>query len=613
MITTLLVLIYLFLPASVSAQFNPTLTYDYVIENLVSDINLERDLTLSVTEKIDVYFYSQKHGIYRDIPVIYSNKGKTINSKISVKSVTDGINDVAYETERESRNIRIKIGDADKLVEGYKTYVISYEVKNVVLLYDEQPEIYWNVTGNGWDTVIKKAQVNVNSQYADAIEKKCFTGEVGETFGECNIDTSEVIHIETSKELRPGEGLTVAISYNNENGLIYPGFINKTVTFLTDNWGYLIAIIPFLRIFYLWYKKGRDESYLDEKYFYQPDNQKTKTVSVFQRKFLPLIYHPIDALSPAEAGVIYDERADINDIIAEVIELARLKVIRIQKIKSSGIFSKDDYLFIKEKESGLSKLKKSQLLIYEAIFDERIIDESKTYLAKLKSFTQKSDIEKLSNEDKVVMLSAMKNHFYKKLPAIRDELYQNLVDTKVFTDRPDKVKAKSVGIYIGVNVLLAIFIFNFITRTYNFGPVILLAALFAPGLIFALSMPKRAAWGYSLFKQTKGLKHYLQIGKWRHEINEKNLFFEEILPFAVSLGVVEKLAKDMQGLGIAPPNYFGGTTTGTFMSDFNSFRNSASSGFVSAPKSSGGSWSGGSGFSGGSSGGGFGGGGGGSW
>jgi uncharacterized membrane protein len=396
--------------------------------------------------------------------------------------------------------------------------------------------------------------------------------------------------------------------------LIYPDFIDKTITFLADNWGYLIALFPFLRICYLWYKRGRDESYIDEKFFYKPDNTKTKTVSLFKRKFLPLIYHPIDALSPAEAGVIYDEKADINDIIAEVVELARLKIIRIQKVENSGILAKDDYLFIKENKAELTKLKKFQLSIYEALFNTDIVEESKRKLGKLKDFPGKSEIEKLASDGNVTLLSGVRNHFYKKLPDIRNELYQNLVDIKAFAGRPDKVKTKSVGIHIGINFLVVMFILNFfVNRTYNFGPLVLLSALFAPGLVFALSMPKRAAWGHSLYKQTKGLKNYLKIGKWRHEVNEKNLFFEEILPFAVSLGVVERLADDMKELGITPPNYFAGTSTGTFLSDFNGFRNSAGSSFVSAPRSSGSGWSGGSGFGGGSSGGGFGGGGGGSW
>ena len=89
------------------------------------------------------------------------------------------------------------------------------------------------------------------------------------------------------------------------------------------------------------------------------------------------------------------------------------------------------------------------------------------------------------------------------------------------------------------------------------------------------------------------------------------------MPLAVALGVVDSLANDMNELGIKPPSYFAGATTGSFYSDITSFNKSTTDSFLSTPSgkwSGSSSWSGGSGFSGGgSSGGGFGGGGGGSW
>ena len=84
-----------------------------------------------------------------------------------------------------------------------------------------------------------------------------------------------------------------------------------------------------------------------------------------------------------------------------------------------------------------------------------------------------------------------------------------------------------------------------------------------------------------------------------------------MLPLAISLGVVTKLAKDMKDLGIEPPKYFQGMMISSFANDLNNFNSAALSGLTMSPSGSS-SWSGGSGFSGGG-GGGFGGGGGGSW
>jgi uncharacterized membrane protein len=82
------------------------------------------------------------------------------------------------------------------------------------------------------------------------------------------------------------------------------------------------------------------------------------------------------------------------------------------------------------------------------------------------------------------------------------------------------------------------------------------------------------------------------------------LFLEEILPLAISLGVVNQLTRDMTGLNLPPPSYMGNVAP----SHFGSFQSSMGSTLSSAPSSKGSGFGGG-----GSSGGGGGGGGGGGW
>lgn len=157
----------------------------------------------------------------------------------------------------------------------------------------------------------------------------------------------------------------------------------------------------------------------------------------------------------------------------------------------------------------------------------------------------------------------------------------------------------------------AVIVWRFTGVTENFGPLILYGIVDLVSLPIAFVMPRKTAKGYSLHRQARGLSFYLGKGKWRQEINEKNLFFEEMLPLAISLGVVKKLAKDMEGLGVRPPSYFEGANGAYFYSGLGRFDSSLGTALASSPKSS--SYGGGSGFSGGSVGGGFGGGGGGSW
>jgi uncharacterized membrane protein len=88
-----------------------------------------------------------------------------------------------------------------------------------------------------------------------------------------------------------------------------------------------------------------------------------------------------------------------------------------------------------------------------------------------------------------------------------------------------------------------------------------------------------------------------------------------VLPFAIGLGVVDKIANDMKDLGIAAPEYLGSNAVvgSTLVNFTNDFSQQVNKNLAFNPSSSG-SGSGSSGFSGGGfSGGGGGGGGGGSW
>jgi uncharacterized membrane protein YgcG len=133
-------------------------------------------------------------------------------------------------------------------------------------------------------------------------------------------------------------------------------------------------------------------------------------------------------------------------------------------------------------------------------------------------------------------------------------------------------------------------------------------------LIAGYNLPAKTATGSNFAWQVRGLRRSIQYGAWREKLKEKNLFFEEVLPFAIALGVVDKLAKDMKDLNVPEPTYIPSSGMGSWATSsfINSFSAEAASSLSYNPSSS--SWSSGSSFSGGgSSGGGGGGGGGGSW
>ncbi|HEX8923261.1 MAG TPA: DUF2207 domain-containing protein [Patescibacteria group bacterium] len=596
-------------------QITPA-TETYTIDSFDSKIRVNQDTTMSVEETISTNFLVPKHGIFRIIPYIYSANGKTIRAKISKIKVTNenGIG-IPYTTERVNQSISIKIGEADKTIRGKNIYVISYEVSDVILDYGNGPEIYWNVTGHEWDTTIYKARATVESPYGKIEKTICYSGNLGGQEKNCTTKNSDSqAEFTTNETLGNNKDFTVVIQISKNNLLKFPGTIEKIIKATTDNWGYAAALLPLILMGYYWYTKGRDKKYSSGNIYYKPEKTNEENVPLLSRPHLPLVYGPIDNLSPAEAGTINDQKVDLKDIVAEIMELGRLGYLTIERTEKKKFLGNDiDYIF-KSTEKDASTLTDYQQYLLESIFDSKTTEG-----------TTNKETEKIiyKGEEK---LSDLKDKFYVHLEPLRKKIYDSLIKKGAIQSDPRKVQGIWFIMAFFLNLIAFMVIVYFVSDSGNAGPLGIWAIGLIPSMALAAFMPSRTAWGYSLYRQTEGLKYYVSKGKWREEIAEKRLFLEEILPLAIALGVVDKLAKDMEVLGLQPPSYFVGDSWGNFGSSFYHFNHYSYSTFISTPVStsyhsgwsgnsswSGGSGFGGGGFSGGSSGGGFGGGGGGSW
>ncbi len=586
-------LLFFIFPSSAFSQGN--LNESYVVESFNSQIEVNKDTSLTITETIKARFNTPKHGIFRVIPDTYSAKGKTIRAKLKILSVTNEQNIVyQYSVSRLNQSLQIKIGDPNTTLTGLQTYKITYNISKVLLSYQDHEEVYWNVTGSEWDTTLKNVSVTVNSPLAKITKVECFAGSLGLKEKDCAAEfDNQKASFTVNNHYSWGKDFTIVLALDKENQLNFPGPVSKAFNALADNWGYLAALMPLLIIFLIWYSKGRDLKYLTDNVYIKPESNTSRTVGLFEREHLPLVYSPINGLTPAEIGTIIDEKVDTKDIIAEIVELARLGFLSIKRTQTKKLLrTETEYTFTKKEK------------------DKTILNDYQTFL-----------LEKIFKDGNEITLSKLKNHFYQNLEPFRKKLIGKLTSEKIFEGDPKKARVKW-GCLSAFIVFIGFFaVVSFIVTTANSGPQLLLFLTIIPIIFLVKNMPRRTAWGHSLYRQIVGLKFYINEGKWREEISEKNLFLEEILPLAICLGVVDKLAHDMKTLGIEPPSYLNGFTTTHFVSEFNHFNSHTLSNLASSPAGttwSGSShWSGGSGFSGGSgsagSGGGFGGGGGGSW
>ena len=129
----------------------------WVIRSFDVRYGLQTDGSFNVREDLAVDFDTlERHGIFRDMPVEYKyddNSNRLID--VSDVSVTDGSVAIPFETSDTRPNMRIKVGDPDKLVSSRQRYVISYTVHDGLNPFPDHDELFWNVTGNDWPVAVE--------------------------------------------------------------------------------------------------------------------------------------------------------------------------------------------------------------------------------------------------------------------------------------------------------------------------------------------------------------------------------------------------------------------------------------------------------------------------
>ena len=280
------------------------------VRHFASDIEIARDGTLEVTETIRVQVdnVAINHGIFREIPTRYQAPwGKRFKVGFTlVETRLDGQPE-PNASETMSNGVRIKIGDADRIVPiGEHVYTIRYKATRMLGRFDDHDELYWNVTGNSWRFPIDRASVIITLPSAARFgQRAVYTGYQGETARNATVTSegADTISIATTAPLAAGQGLTVAVAF--PKGVVdAPSSATKAGWFLAD-WGPPIVALSGLAgligfLFLAWQRAGRDP--------------RAGTV-------VP-IFAPPDGLSPAAMRYVIEQKLDNRGFAAALVDAA---------------------------------------------------------------------------------------------------------------------------------------------------------------------------------------------------------------------------------------------------------------------------------------------------
>ena len=248
--------------------FNQAAAQNEKITRFKSVIAINPDGTMRVNEQIEVVSAGKriKQGIYRDFPTEYKDRyGNTVRVEFRVEDVRRDGETEGYHLGSLSNGERVYMGRKGYFLEpGTHSYSLTYTTDRQIGFFKDFDELYWNVTGNGWDFTIEKAEaVIMLPPGARALNTAAYTGPQGargQDF-ETGHDSEGNIVFRTTRALMPGEGLTIAVSW--PKGIVAePSAREKMSYLLRDNPGVLpgIAGLVILVAFYFlaWSKVGKD-------------------------------------------------------------------------------------------------------------------------------------------------------------------------------------------------------------------------------------------------------------------------------------------------------------------------------------------------------------------
>jgi hypothetical protein len=545
----------------------------YTIDRFDAVIAVQRDGSIQVTETITARFVGSWNGIYRTIPVKYRTaQGLNWTLGLSLQRATDAEGrPLRVEASRERHYIKFKVwvpGAAD----ATRTIVLRYRATNGLRFFEEHDELYWNVTGDEWDVALGAAAARIElPPGTGGIRAIAFNGAYGSTAQDARVETSgTTVRITMPHALGFHEGLTAVVGWN-KGVVVEPPATARAAAVAGSNWPLVIPIPIFLLVFFIWRRHGKDP----------------------RRLPIAVQYEPPRELTPAEAGTLLDNSADLRDITATLVDLAvrgYLKIEEYEENKLFGLLSGRGYALRRLDRPAGPELAPHEQRMLDGLF---------------------------RRHGERVELSDLKDEFYSELPGIKNGIFDRLRARGFYHARPDRVRAWWMVGAVVLGAAVAI-VGGAMADAFLLTPVpfIVAGALVAGILLcFSLIMPARTLAGTRTLEQVLGFEEFLRRVESEHLkriiIGHPELF-DRYLPFAMAFGVERKWAKAFDGIYTQPPTWYVGPSAmrfnlSSFSSNLAQMTSVAASTLTSAPRSSGGSGFGGGGSSGGGGGGGGGG------
>ena len=486
------------------AQTNPTQAQEaktFEWQRLDVDLTVLQNGDLRVVEKNVIRFTSGRFTFgYRDI-----NQSRLIGiSDIKVTEGSERSAPIRYETTNaDNGDFRIKYYFATPAQNEVRTIMLAYTVSGALRYYEGGDQLYWAAiyaSRNGFP--VRQSLISVNlpnglaAQQATTNLPTTITSEAGD----------QTLSIVSNEAIPSGEELEVRVQFPHgvvqgqaapwQKAFDAQREYDETVRPRNDLLALLASLVtliggPALALV-TWVTRGRDPNVgLVAEYLTEPPN-----------------------VTPGVAGALVDEQADMQDVVATFVDLARRGIITMEETKDERKFAATDFLIAPGPNYENATLKPHEQKLLDAL--------------------------SLNGEAK--LMSQLKNKFYTRIPGIKQSLYDQLVSEGHYDSTPPSTRNRwsalgwmsliGAGVVgVGAVATLSNLTTNIICLPIGLG---LTAILF---LILSRHMPRATHAGAEMKMRALAFKRYLQNIEKYTNLKEATDQFDKYLPFAIAFGI----------------------------------------------------------------------------
>ncbi len=278
--------------------------------------------------------------------------------------------------------------------------------------------------------------------------------------------------------------------------------------------GVLLLIGGTLGVYLLWLSRGRDP--------------KVGPVPTY-------LSEPPSDLPPAVVGTLVDERVDLQDIIATLVDLARRGAIDMQEEEQKvfGIALSKRFIFHRRKD-----------------FNEPLRPYEQALLEEM--FNSRSEVE----------LEDLRNKFYKAIPRLQRELYKEVVKEGLFPASPQAVRQRWLllgiaGLVLSVGVGFCALAGLADRINAVFCPFVSLGIVSIALMITSGAMPTKTRKGAEEAAKWEAFRTYLREAERFVDLREVADQFDRYLPYAIAFGLERTWVNKFSRLETTPiPSWY---------------------------------------------------------